>query len=115
MSDKIVELRQIDDMTPEAMGFAMETLLEKGARDVYIQPIIMKKNRPGFVMVCLCGEADANTFAKLILRYTTTLGVRKIECERYILDRDIKEAKTTMGQIRIKQAQGYGFSKSKLE
>lgn len=114
--DKITELRcNLDDMTPEALGHAMDILLKNGALDAYIQPVYMKKNRPGFVAVCLCREADSYKFARLMLMHTTTLGVRKVECERYILSREIKEKETPMGKVRIKYANGHGVLRIKPE
>jgi len=116
LSDTTVELRcTVDDMTPEAVGFATETLLSEGARDVYVQSVYMKKNRPGFEIVCLCSEKDAERMAELMLRHTTTLGVRKTSCQRFILERSIEEVDTLLGKIRIKRAQGYGVSRIKPE
>jgi uncharacterized protein (TIGR00299 family) protein len=114
--DTIVELRcTIDDMTPEAMGYAIDVLLVEGARDVHVQPVTMKKSRPGFELVCLCSHGDEERMAALIFKHTTTLGVRKIICERYLLERRVEEAETTLGKIRIKRAQGYGVSRAKPE
>lgn len=62
----------LDDMTPEAVGFATEQLLAHGALDVYTTPIQMKKNRPGVLLSCLCREEQRETLAALIFRYTTT-------------------------------------------
>lgn len=114
--DTIIELRcNIDDMTPEAIGFATEALLAEGARDVYVQPIYMKKNRPGYLLVCLCTEKDEARMAGLIFKHTTTIGVRKYICERHILERSIEEVETSLGRIRVKRAQGYGISHVKPE
>jgi len=115
-NDTIAELRcNIDDMTPEAIGFAMEALLAGGVRDVYVEPVFMKKNRPGFVLVCLCGADDADKAAALMLKHTTTLGVRKFLCGRYILDREIEERQTSLGKVRVKRSHGYGVSRVKPE
>lgn len=115
-NDIITELRcNVDDMTPEAISFATEVIMGNGARDVYIEPVYMKKNRPGFVFVCLCKEEDSEKIAGLLLKHTTTIGVRKFQCERYILDRSVKEVDTSLGRIRIKYSQGYGIIKCKPE
>ncbi|OQB15970.1 MAG: hypothetical protein BWY15_00097 [Firmicutes bacterium ADurb.Bin193] len=114
--DMIAELRcNIDDMTPEAIAFATETLMQSGVKDVYVQPVFMKKNRPAFVIVCLCDEADCERIAGLLLKHTTTTGVRKFVCERYVMDRKTEEINTSLGKIRIKRSTGYGVSKSKPE
>lgn len=113
---RVAELRcNIDDMTPEAIGFATQALFTQGALDVYVQPAYMKKNRPGFVVVCLCHENDAERFATLLFRHTSTLGVRVFSCSRYVLDRSVEERETPLGTVHIKRAQGYGVERSKIE
>ena len=105
----------LDDMTGEALGFAMETLLMAGALDVFIAPIQMKKNRPGHLLSVICEEADADRFAALMLRHTTSFGVRKRLCERYTLSREVKTAQSDFGPIQVKEGRGYGVTKSKPE
>lgn len=116
LQDKVVELRcNIDDMTPEAVGYTTHLLMLNGAKDVYVETVLMKKNRPGFIIVCLCAEEQADKFAVLLLKHTTTIGVRKYHCERYILERNTVEIETTLGIIRTKISTGYGITKSKPE
>ncbi len=105
----------LDDMTGEAIGFAMEILLDSGALDVFTCPIGMKKSRPATMLTVLCKACDADRMAALMLRHTTTLGVRKHLCQRYTLHRRISTVETPYGAIRIKEAEGYGVSKSKPE
>lgn len=105
----------VDDMTGEAVGFASEIMLHEGALDFFAIPVQMKKNRPGFILTCLCAEKDSDRMAALILRHTTTFGVRKKLCERYMLDRTITEEDTPYGKIRVKHGTGYGVEKSKPE
>lgn len=62
----------LDDMTGEELGFALEVLMESGALDVYIVPIQMKKSRPGHMLVCLCKPDDEEKMVHLILHHTTT-------------------------------------------
>lgn len=113
---RIIELScNVDDMTGEAAGFASEIMLREGALDFFCVPVFMKKNRPGFMFVCLCDENDAGRMAALMLRHTTSFGVRKKLCERYTLDRTTTEKDTQYGKIRIKQGVGYGTGKSKPE
>jgi len=105
----------LDDMTGEALGYATDLLFREGALDVYTSPIQMKKNRPGVLLTCLCEAEKANHFAQLILRHTTTLGLRKKICEKFMLKREFETLKTPWGDIRIKKSSGYGTSKSKAE
>lgn len=112
----VVELScDIDDMTPEAQAFAQEILLANGALDVFMTPIYMKKSRPGILLTCICTMDKRRYMAEMIFKYTTTLGIREYVCERYILDRRIKTINTSYGDIRIKEAWGYGVNRSKIE
>lgn len=115
-NSRIVELSaNLDDMTAEALGYAQEILLKEGALDVFSAPIYMKKNRPAYLLTCLCRPEDADRLAKLMLLHTTTFGVRKKACERYILDVSWEEKETPYGIIREKIGTGYGIRKSKPE
>jgi hypothetical protein len=105
----------LDDMTPEAIGAAFEVLLENGALDVYTTPIMMKKNRPAVILSCLCTEELHNDLAELMIKHTTTLGVRTVKFQRTILDRTNETVQTEYGDIRIKKAQGFGITKQKPE
>jgi uncharacterized protein (TIGR00299 family) protein len=113
---RIAELRcNLDDMTAEAIGHAMNVLMEQGALDAFTVPVFMKKNRPGTLVVCVCHEQDAEKFARLLLRHTTTRGVRKLVQERYTLTSRTETVETPMGSVRIKHSEGYGVHKSKPE
>ena len=115
-TDTIVELDcNLDDMTGEALAFAAEELFRAGARDVFTTPIFMKKGRPGYLFSCICTAEQADEMAALIFRHTTTLGVRKKLCERYVLDRAVETVQTPYGEARCKTASGYGVEKRKLE
>ncbi|MDR1663088.1 MAG: nickel pincer cofactor biosynthesis protein LarC [Endomicrobium sp.] len=115
-NNTIVQLQcNLDDITGESLSFTSELLLEKGALDVFHTSIQMKKNRPGFLFTCICNAEKANFFAKLILEYTSTFGVRETICKRYILNRKTSIQKTLYGNIRIKTGEGFGIKKSKLE
>lgn len=112
----ITELRcTLDDMTPEAIGFVQNLLLENGALDVIIMPVQMKKNRPGHILCVSCKEDDETKMAELLFRHTTTAGIRKLCYERYTLDYDFKTVSTHYGDIRIKHYFGYGADKYKPE
>ena len=105
----------VDDMTAEDMAFAMETLLKAGALDVWAAPVTMKKSRPGTVLTVLCREGDRAEMAALLLRHTTTIGVREHLCRRYTLTRTQDTVDTLYGPVRRKISQGYGVTRSKYE
>ncbi|MEG1983912.1 MAG: nickel pincer cofactor biosynthesis protein LarC [Oscillospiraceae bacterium] len=114
--DAVVELRcNVDDMTSEAVGFLTETLLANGARDVYVQSVFMKKNRPGFVIVCLCDKSDECKFTRLIFSHSATIGIRAFDCQRHVLERDIRSVETSLGSVRVKRSHGFGVERSKIE
>ena len=115
-NDAVTELKaNIDDMTGEALGFAMDCLLEAGALDVSYTPVYMKKNRPGVVLTCLCRPADADRLAAEILRHTGTFGVRRTDCARYALAVSMDAVETPYGTITRKTGSGYGAVKRKPE
>ncbi len=114
--DQVAELCcNLDDMTPEAVGFAMELLLEKGALDVYTTPVGMKKCRPGVLLTCLCRLEQRDTMIQLLFRHTTTLGIRERQCRRYVLSREEQTISTKYGPVRSKRSSGYGLVKEKPE
>lgn len=112
----ILELAcNLDDMTPEAVGFAMEQLFAAGALDVYTTPIGMKKNRPGVLLTCMCREDDREAMLRTIFRHTSTLGVRVSVCDRYTLSRRQYTVQTPDGEIRLKESSGWGVLRRKAE
>lgn len=115
-SDQIVELRcNLDDMTGEAIGYASELLLEEGALDVYTVPIQMKKSRPAVMLCCLCHAPQRDKLTQLMLRHTTTWGVRASVMDRSVLTTRMVPVKTKYGVVRVKQGTGYGVKKCKVE
>lgn len=114
--DEVVELCcNIDDMTAEEMAFAMERLFEAGALDVYTIPIGMKKNRSGILFTCMCTKVKRDQILNLMFKHTSTLGIRESICNRYVLNRNMKEFETEDGKVSIKQVSGYGTSREKIE
>ena len=105
----------LDDMTGEAVGFAMERLFEAGARDVYTQAIGMKKSRPGVLLSVICMPEDADRLAAVMMKHTTTLGIRREDMSRYVLDRSMETVDTPFGQVRVKTASGMGVTRRKAE
>lgn len=114
--EQIVELVcNLDDMTPEELGFTMEELFRLGALDVYFTNIGMKKSRPGVMLTCMCRSDKRDEMLRCIFKHTTTLGVREYVCNRYNLTRSIDTVQTEYGAVRIKTATGYGVKRSKAE
>ena len=114
--DSAVELRcNLDDMTGEAIGYAVGQLRQAGALDVWTQAIQMKKDRPGTLLCCLCPPEREGEFARLMLRHTTTIGVRCQTLRRYTLARDEITLDTPYGPVRAKRSRGYGVNRVKPE
>jgi uncharacterized protein (TIGR00299 family) protein len=94
----------VDDMLPELLPYLNQLLLKEGALDAAVIPIQMKKGRPGFTIRCLATAAQRAGLAELILRESTTLGIRMYPVERITLNREEQEVETKYGLIRIKVA-----------
>ena len=118
MKDRICELEcNIDDMTAEELAFAAERLMAEGAKDVTMAPVQMKKGRPATLLTVMCAdeETEKDRFVRLIFKYTTTIGIRELISERYILDRSEETLNTAYGKVRCKKVSGYGVERSKME
>ncbi len=114
--ESVVRLEcNLDDMTGEDIGFAMDQLFAAGAREVFTQAVGMKKNRPGVLLTVLCAAQDADRLAEVMMQHTTTLGIRRQEMSRYFLHREIKTVDTAYGKVRVKYASGMGVTRSKPE
>jgi len=92
----------LDDMTAEALGFTLERLLATGALDAWFTPVTMKKSRPGTLLAVLCKPEDGPALRELLLRETTTLGVRWQRLQREIAAREMDEITTPWGVVRRK-------------
>lgn len=116
--DRICEFEcNVDDMTAEEIAFAIERLMDSGAKDVTATPVTMKKGRPGMILTVMCADEETvkTEMIRSIFRYTTTIGIREVISERYILDRKEDVIKTQYGDVRRKIVSGYGVERSKLE
>ena len=114
--DSAVELRcNLDDMTGEAIGYAAQCLRQAGALDVWTQAIQMKKDRPGTLLCCLCPPEREGEFASLMLKHTTTIGVRCQKLRRYTLKREAVTLDTPYGPVRAKRSYGFGVDRVKPE
>ncbi len=105
----------VDDMSGEAVGFALERLLEAGALDACWESLGMKKSRPGLRLTVLCAPEDREKMLSLIFRHTSTIGVRETLCRRYILRREKSYVESPYGPISVKRSTGYGAEKAKPE
>jgi uncharacterized protein (TIGR00299 family) protein len=94
----------IDDMNPQAYGYVMERAFKLGALDVFLTPIQMKKDRPAVKLSVLCERKDFDALTELILRETTTLGLRYYKASRRTLERRMEMVETVYGQVRVKVA-----------
>jgi hypothetical protein len=94
----------IDDMTGEMLGHAMDQLMEQGAMDVHFTPIFMKKSRPATMLSLLCAEADEARFKDLLFRNTTTLGVKSLAVDKTELERRFDTLETPLGPVTMKRA-----------
>ena len=115
-TDEVIELScNVDDMSGEEIGFALERFMEAGARDAYTLSIGMKKNRPGILIRVMTTEDRKEEMIRLIFRHTSTIGIREASSRRYVLDRSIETRQTPAGPVREKKSTGYGVTRSKLE
>ena len=92
----------IDDCTGEALGYVMERLFDAGARDVHYTPVYMKKNRPAYQLNVICDRETVPEMEKIIFRETTTIGIRKMEMERTVLERSAGKTTTSLGEAEVK-------------
>lgn len=114
--DTIIEMScNLDDMTPEEIGFAVEQLLLSPALDVFTTTIMMKKQRPSTMLTVLCKVDDINDVRDLIFKHTTSLGIRYHRCERYILNRSTGNIDWEGHTIAFKESSGFGVVRHKYE
>jgi uncharacterized protein len=92
----------VDDLTPEVMAYAAERAFALGALDAMLQPVIMKKGRPGTLITVLCRDAESLSLQDMLLRETSTLGVRIRRERRVRLERSHATVETAFGRIRVK-------------
>jgi len=92
----------IDDQSPQVLGYAMERLLEEGARDVWFTPIQMKKNRPATMVSVLAPASLVPNLTSFLLKETSTLGVRATPVQRHEADRELVEFASSLGPVHVK-------------
>ncbi|MCG9966797.1 nickel pincer cofactor biosynthesis protein LarC [Pelotomaculum terephthalicicum JT] len=104
MEEIVVLETNMDDLSPEITGYMMDRLLANGALDVFYTPVHMKKNRPAVMMTVLAGKDNEQKLADLILKESSTLGIRRSVVTRYCMNREIKNVNTGLGTVRVKVA-----------
>lgn len=93
---------QIDDLSPQAIAYTMERLLNIGVKDVFTQPLTMKKNRLGVLLTVICEAEQVSQCEEIIFTETTTLGIRRSTQTRNILHREFTEVQTIYGKVNLK-------------
>ncbi|GAA3765955.1 nickel pincer cofactor biosynthesis protein LarC [Terriglobus aquaticus] len=98
----------VDDATPQLLAYVADRALDAGAMDVMLAPVIMKKGRPGTLLTVLARSEDAHRLEQMLLRETTTLGVRTRMDRRVCLDREHVDVQTEFGNVRVKIGRSMG-------
>ena len=94
----------IDDMSPELHGYLFERFLDAGAQDIWLTPIVMKKSRPAITLSILCSPETEASLVELVLRETSTFGLRRYTVDKIVLERSITTVETSLGPVRLKTA-----------
>lgn len=114
--DTVVMLScNIDDMTAEEIGYAVQKFLDEGALDVFTTSIGMKRSRPGTMISVICDRDDTDRFVLLMFKHTSTIGIRKSVHDRYKLSRTQETVETPLGKIDLKRSEGYRVFREKYE
>ena len=95
---------QVDDLVPQAIGYLYDRLFSAGALDVFTQPVAMKKSRLGLLITVICRPGDEPQCADILFSETSTLGIRRLPQQRWVLPRQIKTLQTPYGPINLKLA-----------
>lgn len=102
-TDTVYKLEaNIDDCSGERLGYAMECLFQAGVKDVHYTPVFMKKNRPAYQLNVICDKKDVPRAEEIIFRETTTIGIRRMEIDRAVLQREVREVETSLGRASVK-------------
>jgi len=103
--EMVVLETNIDDMNPQFYDHVMDRLFAAGARDAFLAPIQMKKNRPATLLTVICEASFRAAIAKIILQETSTLGVRYYPVRRTILRRELRKVRTRFGEVTVKRVE----------
>jgi len=93
----------VDDMNPQLIPDLIEKVMDAGAADAYVIPIIMKKGRPGFLFTITCSNLNEEKIVETVFSNSTTIGVRKINTEGVMLKCRVSKTETSFGQVQIKE------------
>jgi uncharacterized protein (DUF111 family) len=93
----------LDDISGEWLGYVMDLLFEAGANDVFYTPIYMKKNRPGVLLQLLCNREKLETIRDILLKETTTLGIRYYPLTVFRSERTFRQVQTEWGPVTVKE------------
>jgi len=96
----------IDDLAPQFFGPLLQALLDDGAQDAFLTPVVMKKGRPGIQVTVLCSPDRIGQMERILFQETSTIGVRRYQVWRSCLDREIVTVSTEYGDVRVKVASG---------
>ncbi|MDO5725335.1 MAG: nickel pincer cofactor biosynthesis protein LarC [Tissierellia bacterium] len=115
--DSIIKIEaNVDDMTGEELGYLMDYAMENGALDIFYTPIQMKKNRPGILISLLCKFSERDRFVEILFKYSTTIGMRLYDIERYVMQRDDFLKKLNTGEnLRGKISKFKNIERQKFE
>jgi uncharacterized protein (DUF111 family) len=94
----------VDDLDPRVWPRVIDKMLDAGAHDAWITPIIMKKGRPAFTLSALCSEDDAEAVRRVIFTETSTIGLRETSLRKFVLPREEREVLVADESIGIKTA-----------
>ncbi len=101
--DLVLLSTNIDDTTPEIIGYVLEELSRQKTKDVWVENIYMKKFRPAFKLCVICSSDLEQKVIDTIFSQTTTLGIRREKINRYCLDREIEKVRLPYGEVEIKK------------
>lgn len=102
-TDSVVVMEaNLDDLSPEVVGYAQQKLMEAGALDAFVTPVQMKKGRPGMLLTVLAAPGDEQKLARLLFTETSTLGIRRRLEQRHVLERRRESVNTPWGPVRVK-------------
>ncbi|MDL4842376.1 nickel pincer cofactor biosynthesis protein LarC2 [Aquibacillus rhizosphaerae] len=104
VDDQMIKMEvNLDDMSGEWLGYVMDILFEAGANDVFYTPIYMKKNRPGVLLQLLCSKQSMEQMKSILLKETTTLGIRYYPLTVHRMERAFIKVETEWGPVTVKQ------------
>ncbi len=104
VDDEMVKVEvNLDDMSPEWLGYLLDKLLQAGANDAFYIPIYMKKNRPGILLQVLCSSHKLRAIKDILFQETTTLGVRYFPLSVHRLKRRFRKVETAWGSVTVKE------------